>query len=279
MAFQMSSLAARVSVIKQLISPAANFSLFHPVVNSPPRACRAINIVARSQTFSTSCVISKWRELKRGVVSGGACSRKRSFALLIGGVGVSAAVLSSSAVCAMASRPTVNLNSDKSDWKTAKKELLSMGLKERREMYRTDYISLDQVPVWKRSGTTSAEPLYKTIEELNQKVSLFCGDITKLEIDAIANAANKTLLGGGGVDGAIHRGAGPLLKKECSTLGGCETGEAKITGAYGLPAKYVIHTVGPIVHGSVGETERQALRDCYYNCLHTAAKNQLQTVV
>ncbi|XP_026773426.3 ADP-ribose glycohydrolase MACROD1 isoform X1 [Pangasianodon hypophthalmus] len=285
MAFQLSKLAARVSVSvltrvleKQKVSRGVDFSLFHTVVNSPPCASRAINISARSERFSSSSASSKWRAWSRDRVSRGAFSRRRSLAVLLGTVGVSAAVLSSSAVCAMAARSPLNLDSDKSDWKEVKKELLSMSLKERREMYRTDYISLDQVPVWKHSGTASAKPLYKANDELNQKISLFRGDITKLEIDALANAANKTLLGGGGVDGAIHRGAGPLLRKECSTLGGCETGEAKITGAYGLPAKYVIHTVGPIAHGTVGETERRALRDCYYNCLRTATENQLRTV-
>ncbi|XP_017330287.1 ADP-ribose glycohydrolase MACROD1 isoform X1 [Ictalurus punctatus] len=286
MAFQISKLVARVSVSvlsrvleKQKLSRGVNFSLFHTALNSPPSARLGINIAARSEKFSTSSATSRWfREGKGFSVSRGVLSRKGSVVVLFGTVGVSAVVLSSSAVCAMAARSPLNLDSDKSDWKDVKKELLSMSLKERREMYRTDYISLDQVPVWKHSGTVSAKPLYKANDDLSQKISLFRGDITKLEIDAVANAANKTLLGGGGVDGAIHRGAGPLLRKECATLGGCETGEAKITGAYGLPARYIIHTVGPIAHGSVGETERRALRDCYYNCLRTATENQLRTV-
>ena len=98
------------------------------------------------------------------------------------------------------------------------------------------------------------------------------GDITKLEIDAIVNAANKTLLGGGGVDGAIHRAAGPELKKECATLNGCETGEAKITGAYKLPCKRVIHTVGPI-----GE-HPDKLASCYQQSLELCIKEGLKTV-
>jgi O-acetyl-ADP-ribose deacetylase len=114
----------------------------------------------------------------------------------------------------------------------------------------------------------------KTIESISHRIAVIAGDITQQRVDAIVNAANTTLLGGGGVDGAIHHAAGPELLAECRTLGGCATGQAKITRGYKLPAKWVIHTVGPVWHHG----EDELLASCYRSCFALVEQHGIKTV-
>ncbi|MCK4986390.1 MAG: macro domain-containing protein, partial [Desulfobacterales bacterium] len=113
-------------------------------------------------------------------------------------------------------------------------------------------------------------------KDILRKIEIRQGDITQLDVDAIVNAANTKLLGGGGVDGAIHRAAGPQLLEECRTIGGCPTGGARITGGYNLAAHHVIHTVGPVYSGKPQDS--QLLTNCYLNSLKLAIENNLTTI-
>ncbi|XP_076279805.1 macro domain-containing protein PG1779 isoform X2 [Lasioglossum baleicum] len=158
-----------------------------------------------------------------------------------------------------------------------KQKFLTMPSQEKRKYYKGTVKTLDQIPTLLDYFDENKERLIdkdkvRKVEEIAKKVSIWSGDITSLEIDAIVNAANSSLLGGGGVDGAIHRAAGPNLKRECATLKGCKVGEAKITGGYMLPAKYVIHTVGPQGSG------KDKLTACYQNSLALASENGLRSI-
>ncbi|XP_068683010.1 ADP-ribose glycohydrolase MACROD1-like isoform X1 [Montipora foliosa] len=171
-------------------------------------------------------------------------------------------------------------------------------LDQKRKLYRCgrDFVTLKNIPTWSEymrenafvfhkkreqevpsvvawlKGKIKEEPRFDVNETLNEKISLWKGDITSLEIDAIVNAANNSLLGGGGVDGCIHRAAGSTLRQECAQLNGCKTGDAKITSGHKLPAKHVIHTVGPI-----GKQEK-LLTKCYKRCLQLVKKHGLRSV-
>ncbi|XP_055494815.1 ADP-ribose glycohydrolase MACROD2 [Leucoraja erinacea] len=133
-------------------------------------------------------------------------------------------------------------------------------------------------PVKEDAGEEHEEVSAQKDSKLNDAVSLYRGDITKLKVDAVVNAANKSLLGGGGVDGCIHRAAGPKLLSACRQLNGCNTGEAKITLGYDLPAKHVIHTVGPIARGNCDERLKRQLRNCYENSLMLLETQGLRSI-
>lgn len=176
-------------------------------------------------------------------------------------------------------------------WENEKTKYLEMPVTDKRKEYRSkEYFGVSDIKTWAEyyKGNMSVNKLLKlppaipladdiTIdssqnETLAKKISIFVGDITTLEVDVIVNAANSTLLGGGGVDGAIHRSAGSLLLAECNTLGGCVTGSCKISGGYKLPAKYIIHSVGPR-----GE-KPDLLRGCYRNSIEILLEKKLRTI-
>nr|XP_045012232.1 ADP-ribose glycohydrolase MACROD2 isoform X4 [Jaculus jaculus] len=176
-------------------------------------------------------------------------------------------------------------NKKKKVWREEKERLLKMTLEERRKEYIRDYVPLNTILSWKEEVKSKSQNDEENTQEtsqvkksLSEKVSLYRGDITLLEVDAIVNAANASLLGGGGVDGCIHRAAGPCLLAECRNLNGCETGHAKITCGYDLPAKYVIHTVGPIARGHINGSHKEDLASCYQSSLKLVKDNNIRSV-
>uniref|UniRef100_UPI00398F222E ADP-ribose glycohydrolase MACROD2 isoform X4 n=1 Tax=Pristiophorus japonicus TaxID=55135 RepID=UPI00398F222E len=160
---------------------------------------------------------------------------------------------------------------DISVWREDAKKLY---LKEKLEDKEQDEYS----PLKEGTGEDDEEVSAQKDLTLNDNVSLYRGDITKLKIDAVVNAANKSLLGGGGVDGCIHRAAGPKLLSACRQLNGCNTGDAKITLGYDLPAKHVIHTVGPVARGNCDERLKRQLRNCYETSLKLLETQGLKSI-
>uniref|UniRef100_A0A8C3WKR5 Mono-ADP ribosylhydrolase 2 n=1 Tax=Catagonus wagneri TaxID=51154 RepID=A0A8C3WKR5_9CETA len=176
-------------------------------------------------------------------------------------------------------------NKKKKVWREEKERLLKMTVEERRKEYTRDYVPLNSIPSWKeemkgksQNDEENTQETSQVKKSLSEKVSLYRGDITLLEVDAVVNAANASLLGGGGVDGCIHRAAGPCLLAECRNLNGCETGHAKITCGYDLPAKYVIHTVGPIARGHINGSHKEDLANCYKSSLKLVKENNIRSV-
>ncbi|XP_014894142.1 ADP-ribose glycohydrolase MACROD1 isoform X4 [Poecilia latipinna] len=208
-------------------------------VTSPVRS--HINTAVRGDRFSTTAALRKSSQANGSSSPRGRRGWLGKFALGAAfgvGTGVLVHALHTGVLTAMPLK--INLDSAERDWKEAKDFLLSLSVKDRRGYYRTSgSVPLDDIPVWTPTAGASKPSRYLRNERLDQKISVYSGDITKLEIDAIVNAANKSLLGGGGD---------------------------------------VIHTVGPIAQGGVGERERRALRSCYWNSLQTATKNAARSV-
>ncbi|XP_048367987.1 ADP-ribose glycohydrolase MACROD1 isoform X2 [Sphaerodactylus townsendi] len=243
------------------------------------RTSRLSGALGRFLRVWGSCPIALQGGGKKGACGGGGVPVCRVPAHWVFARGIRS--LAAAPLLAMASK--VDLTTA-TDWKEAKSFLKGLNAKQRREHYFTkDFIKLKQIPTWKEMAKNArVKPpegaIYPKDNHLNEKISLFRGDITKLEVDAIVNAGDSSLLGGGGVDGCIHRAAGPLLKEECRTLNGCETGQAKISCGYRLPAKCVIHTVGPIAQGEPSAAQAAELGGCYERSLKLAVENKLRTV-
>ncbi|XDV37456.1 hypothetical protein PO909_007056 [Leuciscus waleckii] len=204
MVFQMSKLAARVSLSKSVGFISSTENRWPSHLNFISRlAHRSFHALCSSEGRGVLRKAGRWEKVSSASKSlhwqsGGAVKPLRSGMVVLGTVGVSAALLASlrtSTLHAMSARPGLNLDSENSDWKEAKNTLCSMDKEKRREMYRVDFIPLEKIPVWSPSGGDSCKPQYQVNEELNKKISLFSGDITKLEIDSIANAGESRSTG------------------------------------------------------------------------------------